>query len=811
MIRLLVRLFYRMGWQGGLQWFVLALSICVASVLSVALVSDRLSQSMNVSGRDFLAADIVLQTAEPVDPKWVADAKLSDIQVAHTTEFSTMLLAGDFMQLASVKAVEDGYPFYGKLELNPAKQIRPGELWLSDSLLRLLQVKPGDLVQLGSTTLKVSGELVQEPDQSFNPLALAPRAMMHQADLGAAQIILPGSRVTHRLLLHGPQQALDNWILKVTPLLKPGQRLLKPEDSNRNLSRQLERSERFFQIASLIGLLLGAVAMTIAINHFSRHTQTMLALLKTFGSNRQQILFLLGGLLLLLTLSGIAIGLVAGWGIHLWMIQLLGNVLPPDLRSISLLPFIVVLLTATVMVFCLVLIPVLRLLDVPALRVLRQEQESKIPTWLTLPILLSALLGVNYLLLKNAVLVMGLFVGIALLMLLLGGLGFILLRLLPKGTVGSSFYLAVQHWQRQPLAILNQLSGIALALLLLGVVISMRVEIVSGFRTFLPANAPNRFLINISDFDKPALETFLKQRHISHAPLYPIVRGRLIQINQDSVTQTGDENGRKGIHRELTMTAQAHLSSDSPIITGEPWQENEKNLVSIEEGVAKDLGIHLGDHLTFRVDNQQFTVIVKNIRQVDWQSMRPNFFMIFSPDVLNPFIVSWMTSLKVPESAISAEVELARAFPTITSLNIDSILTKLQTVLDKVAKAVTLLMMLVVIAAMLVLIVQWMSGMQQRQTSLVLMRTLGAKKQILQRMIYWQAILLGAFAGIAAAFSCEVIRWWTQSQWSEQDWSPLPLLWWLLPLLGCVVVVSVSLFTLQPLLNKTLYGRLRSL
>ena len=339
----------------------------------------------------------------------------------------------------------------------------------------------------------------------------------------------------------------------------------------------------------------------------------------------------------------------------------------------------------------LVLIPLLRLVNVPALRVLRQEQESQIPNWFTLPVLLFSLLFVNYFLLRDATLVFSLLGGIVLLVCLLGGIGYVLLRTLPSGHVGSSFYLAVQHWQRQPFAILNQLSGIALALLLLGVVISMRAEIVGGFRSFLPADAPNRFLINISDFDKPALETFLRQHKLAHAPLYPIVRGRLIKINDDSVTQENNQSGRKGIHRELTMTAQTQLPAESPIVEGAPWSGTEKKQVSIEQGVAQDLNIHIGDKLTFQVDDQSFTVTVKNIRQVDWQSMRPNFFMIFSPDVFQPFIVSWMTSLKVSASAISDEVELARTFPTITSLNIDSILTKLQAVLDKVAKAITVI------------------------------------------------------------------------------------------------------------------------
>lgn len=811
MIRLLWRLFCRMGWQGGLQWFVLALAVCIASVLSVSLVSDRLTQSLKVSGRDFLAADQVIESATPLPELWLTQAKNSGLQFTQTTEFSTMLLTAEQMQLASVKAVDQGYPFYGRLQLLPQQAVRPGELWLSRQLMLMLQVKPGDEVQLGSTELRVAGELVQEPDQSFNPLALAPRALMHQHDVGAAQVLLPGSRVIHRYLFHGNAAAFEKWEPWISSRLQAGQKLLKPEQANRNLSRQLERSERFFRVTSLLGLLLGATAMSIAIQQYTRQTQTMLALLKTFGASRWRIMTLLGGLLSLLTLTGIMIGCFLGWLIHRWMVWQLGNALPPELATPSLQPFILAFVLGGILVAILVCIPLWRLLDVPALRVLRQEQESRVPAWLALPLLITGLLLINLFLLKDTRLVLGLLGGVVALLLVLGGIGYLLLRLLPRGVTGSSFYLAVQHWQRQPLEILHQLSGIALSLLLLGVVISVRSEIVTGFQTFLPADAPNRFLINIPDSDKPALEKFLQQHQLPHAPLYPIVRGRLTHINDEAVTQQEGQNGRKGIHRELTMTAQAELPGDSLIVSGDSWNSDLSGMVSIEQGVATELNITLKDRLRFTVDDQSFEVTVRNIRQVDWQSMRPNFFMIFSPDVLQPFVVNWMTSMRVPADKLPAELELARTFPTVTSLNIDTILNKLQSVLDKLARAMTLLMLLVSAAAIQVLLVQWQAGLQQRQTSLLLMRTLGAQRRQLRDMLHWQAILLGGFAGITAAFSCELIRWWLHMEWSEQPWHWLPVLWWLLPLSGAATVLLVSQFTLQPLLRRTLAGRLRSL
>lgn len=811
MIKLLGRLFWRIGWQGSLLWFVLSLAVCVASVFSVALLADRLTQSMKVSGREFLAADRVIETANPLPNEWLTLARKMGLAQSQTIEFSTMLLAGEQMQLAAIKAINAGYPFYGHLALSPQQVVQPGGVWLSRQLMLLLQVKQGDHVQLGAISLRVAGELLQEPDQSFNPLAFAPRALIHQQDLAAAQVILPGSRVSYRYLFHGQSAELSAWDEWLSSHLQMGQKLLKPEQANRNLSQQLERSERFFRIASLLGVLLGAVAMSIAIQQFSRQTQSMLALLKTLGASRRQILQLLIGLLSLLSLTGIALGCLLGWVIHHGMISLLGNAIPSELAAPPIQLFMLAFAVGGAFILLLVMVPLWRLLDVPALRVLRQEQESRVPAWLALPLLISGLLAINLLLLQDARLVVGLLGGVVILIALLGALGYLFLRLLPKGSTGSSFYLAVQHWQRQPVEILHQLSGIALALLLFGVVISVRSEVVSGFHTFLPADAPNRFMINIPDGDKSALEQFMQQHEWVHAPFYPIIRGRLTHINQDAVTQQDEQSGRKGIHRELTMTAQAALPADSQIASGLPWAATQTQQVSIEQGIAKELNIQVGDTLRFMVEGQSFVVTVRNIRHVDWQSMRPNFYMIFSADVIKPFAVNWMTSLRISAAQLPNEISLARTFPTITLLNIDSLLDKLQGVLDKLTQAITLLMLLVSASAILVLLVQWNASLQQRQTALLLMRTLGATRQQLHNMLYWQALLFGCFAGLAAAFSCEVIRGWLQMEWSSQPWQWLPILWWLLPLSGALTVLVVSQLTLQPLLQRALLARLRAL
>lgn len=810
MNQLLFRFLRRLSWQSGLWWFALSLAVCVASVFSVHLVAERLQQSLKVSGRNFLAADLVVQSANESPQLWRTKAKNLGLDTSVTAEFSSMLIAGEQMQLASVKAVSEEYPFYGQLVLHPAAKISQGGIWLSDTLLKLLSTSIGETLTLGNTSLIVKGVVNEEPDQNFNPFSFAPRAIVSFHDLSQAGVLLPGSRISYRLLLHGNEKAQQQFTSWIKPQLKAGDQLLTSDKADRRVSLQLDRSEHFFRLASLVAVLLGGMAMYISANHFSTKTRTLTALLKSLGASRKQIIYLIAGLLLLLATGGVLLGLLGGWLLHGVMVSLLGDAIPSDLAPISIAVFIQALIAALVLAALLICIPIMRLLSVPAMQVLRHDHESSKRTWMTLPVLLIVILAMNYLVLRDLKMLIAFIVSVVVLMGILAIGGWLLLRFVPVGRIGSPYFLAIQQWRRHPWSFISQLSGIALPLMLVGVVVSVRGEILSGFQSFLPAGAPNRFMLNISDIEKPSLETLMAERQIPHSLFYPIVRGRLVAINQQAVTQKAGDTGRKGIHRELTMTALAQLPNHSPVIAGQTWTDAARKQVSISDNVAKDLDLKIGDQLTFQVDGQSFQVGVSSIRKVDWQSLQPNFFMIFTPDVFQNFIVSWMTSYRIDTTQTDFDISVAKQYPTITILNIDSILQKLKTVLSQLAKAVSVLMGLVSLAGGLVLIVLWMSQMQQREKNLALMRILGATQRQLRHLLYYQAALLGLLGGIVAAISTECIRWLLQQQWSNQPWQLLPSLWGVLPLLGFTIVLCVSHWMLQPLLKQTLASKIRS-
>lgn len=806
--RLGLRLLRREGFNGELRWFVLALALSVACVLSVALVADRLDAGLKASGRDFIGADRALRSATPAPAVWLEQAAKTGLAVQTTVSFNSMLFHGDALQLASIRAVPEDFPFYGKLELTPQRAPAPGEIWLSARVMQLLAAKPGDELEVGNTVLKVAGVLGQEPDQGFSPFLLAPRALIHSADVEATGALLPGSRQQWRYLFKGTREQVAEYERWLKPRLKAGQKLIKPDDQGSQVGRSLANAERFFRLASLAGVLLGALAMGIAVRHFAERQSNMVALLKTLGASRRTLWQLMGTLLLSLTLAGALLGLVAGSAMQWLTLHLLGNLLPADLPPPSWRPFALGLAVAFFITLLLAFVPFLRLLKVPPLRVLRRELEAGIPPWLALPVALLGLFGLVWGFTADATLALGLIGGMGLLMGLLAVIASLLLRLGRRVQGPHALRLAISHLSRERGSGLFQLAGFALALMLFGLLWAARVDLLGEFSARLPADAPNRFLVNVADGEREGILADLRQAGAVTSDFYPMVRGRLVSIASEAVRDT-DEDGREGVNRELNFTTTATLPPDNTLTAGR-WLDG-PGQVSVDKDLAKRLDIALGDTLGFTIEGRSFKAKVTSLRAIKWDNMRPNFYMIFSPDVLAPFSQTWLGSYRLPEQGRVAEVELIRRHPTVSLIDVDDLIVRLTAVSDQVSRALGLMLGLVTVAALLVLLTQTQASMAHRRRELLLMRTLGAGSELLRKMLRWELVASGLLAGLCAAMVVELCSFGLQWWWFEGQWQFHWAIWAGLPLLGDVLVTLAGQGMQHQLLAGTLSDRLRGL
>ncbi|EPC1625931.1 putative ABC transporter permease subunit YbbP [Yersinia enterocolitica] len=768
----------------------LALTLAVACVLALGTISDRMEKGLSQQSRDFLAGDRVLKTSHPAPEEWLLEAKKQGLSVSRQLSFMTMTFAGDRPQLADVKATDLAYPLYGKLETSPTQvKLEPGTALVAPRLLALLGVKVGDTLEVGDTSLKIIGEVLQEPDSGFNPFQTVPRILINLADVEKTGAIQPGSRLSYLYMFAGPTEAITQFSDWLTPQLKPDQRWYGLQESGGALGKSLQRAQQFLLLSALLTLLLSIAAVAVAMGHYCRSRYDLVAVLKTLGAGRSALRrLIIGQWLSVLVLAGLC-GSVIGLLFEKILVRLLSPVLPAALPAAGVWPWVWSMGSLILISLLVGIRPYRQLLATQPLRVLRRDVSANVwPLRYFIPVMLVIVVGLLALLMGGNTLLWAILGGMVVLALLLGVVGWGGLLLLRRLTVTRlSLRLAINRLLRQPWMTLTQLAAFSLSFMLLALLLVLRGDLLDRWQQQLPPDSPNYFLLNMTPQQVPQVTEFLTQHQIMPSTFYPIVRVRLSEINQQLATErvAEDAPGGEAVNRELNLTWQQDLPAHN-ILTAGQWPPKADE-VSIEQGIANRLGIKIGDKLTFSGDTQSFGATVSSVRQVDWESLRPNFYFIFPPGALDGQPQTWLTSFRYHGDG-EVLTQLNRQFPTLSLLDIGAMLKQVGQVLQQVSRALEVMVVLVIICGTLLLLAQVQVGMRQRRQELVVYRTLGASKRLLRGTLWWEFALLGLVAGLAAAIGAEAALWALQRLVFDFPWQPNWVMWWLLPLAAALLL-----------------------
>ena len=654
---------------------------------------------------------------------------------------------------------------------------------LAPRLMALLNLKIGDTLDVGDATLRIAGEVIQEPDAGFNPFQMAPRLMMNTADVAKTGAVQPGSRVSWRYKYAGtPQQLADyeKWLL---PKLGPEHRWIGLQQDDSALGKSLERSQQFLLLSALLTLLLAVAAVAVAMSHYCRSRYDLVAILKTLGAGRAQLRKLIvGQWLMLLALAAVAGGAM-GVGLEQILLLMLKPVLPAALPPASGWPWLWAIGAMVVISLLVGLRPYRLLLATLPLRVLRQDIVANVwPLKFYIPLVCAVVVLLLAWLMGGSPLLWAVLAGAVVLALLCGALGWGLLWMLKRLTLKAlPLRLAVNRLLRQPWSTLSQLAAFSLSFMLLALLLVLRGDLLDRWQQQLPPESPNYFLINIAPEQVAAVKTFLAGHHVTATEFYPIVRARLTQING----QAAESNKDEALNRELNLTWRSERPDHNPLVAGS-WPPKAGE-VSIEEGLAQRLAIKPGDSVTFTGDTQEFSATVTSVRKVDWESLRPNFFFIFPPNALDEQPQSWLTSFRW-DNGNTLLTQLNREFPTVSLLDIGAILRQVGQVLTQVSRALEVMVVLVTACGILLLLAQVQVGMRQRYQELVVWRTLGAGKSLLRTTLWAEFALLGVVSGIVAAIGAEVALAMLQTKVFDFPWSPDWRLWVMLPLCGALLL-----------------------
>ncbi|WP_339648454.1 ABC transporter permease [Halopseudomonas pelagia] len=802
---LAARLLTREWRAGELRVLVMALVIAVLVSTAISFFTDRLQRGMVSRAAEFLGADMIISSRSVLPEQYLQEAKARGLEHVEVVEFSSVMASDDDMQLSSVKAVTDGYPLRGEVriaeQLFGEEQIAtgvppPGQLWIEPRLAAYLELDSGSSLDVGVSRLEVSALLTHEPDRAGDFYSLTPRVLMNMADLEATNVVQPGSRVRYRLLLSGDEAALQGYSQWLSPKLESHQRLTTVADDNRQIGGALERAGQFLGLASIAAVVLAGVAVALSASRFaSRHFDTS-ALLRCLGASRRKVMGIFVIQLACLGLIATVMGLVLGWVMQWGLVYLLRDLLPPNLPGVGLKPLLVGAATGLIALAGFALPPLLRLGQVAPLRVLRRDL-APLPSsaWLIYGLALASLTLLMWQFTGDLRITLAVVFGGALAALALGLVALILLR-----AAGGRLRNASLAWRlgsgqllKQPTAAAGQILAFGLILMSMVVVLIMRTELLDTWQAQLPEDTPNHFALNILPSEADAFSAALNRIGAVSAPLYPVTPGRLNEINHQPVREivTKDSQGERAVSRDLSLTSSAEMAADNALIGGQWWAEDvavDAALVSVESELAASLGLKLDDLLTFVIGGQIVEARVSSFREVNWDNFTPNFYMVFSPGTLDNMPTTILTSFSLPVEQRDALRELTREFPAMTLLEVEAILAQIREILAQVSLAVEYVLLFVLLAGFTVLFAALQSTLDNRLYEGALLRTLGARRQLLRQANLMEFALLGALAGVMAIVAAELITLLLYRYALNLDWRPHYLLWLAIPLGGALLI-----------------------
>ena len=796
-------------WRAGeLTVLAAALLIAVSAMTGVAFLTDRVGQAVELRAAESLAADLRLRSAAPPDPAHTALAAEYGLRTARVTSMPSVVFAGEANTLAAVRAVTPGYPLRGQLKtserlLGEARITDevppPGEAWAAPRLLARLGADAGAEIEVGAARLRVSRVLDFRPDEGWNFVDLAPTLLINEADLPATELVQPGSRVTYRLLLAGERGDVDRFKAALESRLADGERLRDIEDANPQIRSSMDRAGRFLNLASLVSVLLAAVAVAMAARRYSHRHRDRIALMKCMGASQSAILRSNVWQVLALALAGGIAGSLLGYlaqlGLAWLMRDLIGEALPPPGTA----PVLLGLITAFSILAGFALPDLAQMGKTPPLRVLRRDIDPP-PlrygmSWLAGVIAVLALL---LWIMRDTQLVLTIFGGAAATFLALGLAGWLLVKALRgfRGAAGVAWRYGLANIARRGRESVVQVVAFGLGLMVLLLLSTVRTDLMDTWRQSLPADAPNQFLINIQPQEVQPMTGFLQERGLDVPRFVPLVRARMTAINGQDVTQMSfeDPQGESWARRDANLSWTDTLQADNRIVRGRFWAPDFRGAeVSVEEDFGRELGLKLGDDVTFDIAGEEISATVTSFRTVEWDSFRPNFFMVFSPGILEDYPATYISSLHVGDGQRETVLELMRAFPSVTAIDLDAMLGQVRDVMDKAALAVQAVFVFTLLAGLTVLWAAVQATRDERRYESAMLRTFGASRRRVLGGVATEFLALGLLAGLLAASGATLAGWLLAENLFDLEYGFSPVLWLAGPLAGMLFVGASGL------------------
>jgi len=793
--------------SGEVMVLLAAVALAVAALTAVGFLTDRIGKAVARQANEILAADLRLRSQEPIPDSWGEIAAEYDLRVARTQTFPSVVFAGDASALATIKAVSDTYPLRGNVRISDAlfgaqrtvDYIPPrGQVWADGALLARVGADVGDTLSVGESGLVVAAVLTYRPDQSMGFASLAPSLLINIDDIPGTGLIGEGSRVGYALLVAGDTAAVNEFNDAIQDQLPDALRVGDREESSEQAYKAADRAQRFLSLTAIISLLLSAVAIAMSARRFAHRRMDTVALMKSLGATQRFVISVALVQLLLLGLLGVIAGSVVGFVAEEMLSWALADIIASDLPGAGLMPVILSSGSALILLIGFALPSLIQLRNTPPLRVLRHDSMPPAPSRILVSGLslaaVAALLYQSVGDIRMLVILLGGIVVIASALYLVGRLLVAFMGRFRSG-VGVAWRYGLANIARRGRDSAVQVVAFGLSLTVLLLLTIVRTDLLEGWRQTLDEDAPNHFMINIQPLEIESVADIFETAGIDVPDFMPLVRARMATINGESVKdrEYPTPGGRWMANREANLSWATTLSSSNEVIDGQWWPQNYDGppLVSIEEDAAIDTGLVVGDIMTFRIAGRELEATISSIRKINWDSFQPNFFFVFSPGALDKMPTTYIASLRLNEERRSVLVKLVRTHPSISVIDLDSILQQIRGIVEKASLAVQAVFVFTLAAGVAVLFAAVQSTIDERRFESAMLRALGARRRTVFAGVMAEFAALGFAAGFLASAGASILAAIVATQLFELPYEFNPLLW-IVGLAAGVFVVCVS-------------------
>ncbi|NDK40070.1 permease [Pseudoxanthomonas gei] len=825
----------RMAWRqlrrdvaaGDIRILFAALVLAVVAVTAVGFVTDRAGRALAIEANRLMGGDVVVRGDAPISGTIRDAASATGLRRTETLSLDSMIRAGEQLRLGDLRALGEGFPLRGSFRIidtaNPVEHDAGGipargTLWLSQSGAETLDARLGDSIGIGDIKLRLAALVVQEPDASLDYFNVAPKAFLNLADVASTGLVQPGSRLGYRLVVAGDAAAVERFVAVARPALARGQRLETIQDARPEVRSALDRAGRFLGLAALVSVVLAAVAVAMAARRHSERHLSGTAVMRCLGASQRTLVGIHVGELVLLGLIACTVGVVVAfglqWAIGSWLQAEMKISIPPA----GWMPALQGYAVGLVVLLAFGAPPVLALRRVPALRVLRRDLDPTEPSaWL---VALAGFAGLGALLwwkAGSATLGTAMLLGIGgtlAVLALLAWLMILLVRRLRSRLRGSLRY-GLANVSRRAGTSVAQVSALGLGLMALLLLTFVRTDLLDRWQLSLAADAPNRFIINVQEDQQADVNAFMAEQKIAAPTLFPMIRGRLVSLNgkpASGADYAGDEEARRRAEREFNLSTAATLRDDNKVTAGTFWSGRTPTPeLSVEERFAEQLGWKLGDRVAFDIAGQPFEGRITSLRSVDWESFRPNFFVIASPGAMQGYPASYITAVSVPATQTRFTAQLVERFPNLSVIDVDAVLKQVRSTADQVSTVVQVVFWFSLAAGVLVLLAAVSASQDERLLEGGVMRVLGGSRRQLRLAQASEFAAIGLLSGLVAAIAASVLSGVIATQVFDLPWHANWSLAFIGGGLGMLAALAAGLFATRRVLDAPPSVTLREL